>query len=327
MNEMIGHEREISWLKAAMKQNRLAHAYLFTDANQVKTKQLAIQLAKTINCEKGGTDSCDTCTTCVQIEHGNHPDVLTIQPEGAYIKIDQVRNIQETFRYRAPNHITRVLIIESAERMRVETANSLLKFLEEPISPMVAILMTDKKERILPTIQSRCQWVRFSSSKNEQSYEKYRELGFSPNGAKLLSELKYREELEEHSPQELDELVRNISRWSDLFVLKDEAALLDVQVGWLGDACTQGKVKSILELLLICLKENIRKGSTHFFPQQQSVHNTKESDLLLALENVLIASRLVQKAEIADQAVLEQMVIATEEGRKSKQDDWHLIVM
>ncbi|WP_245596727.1 hypothetical protein [Shimazuella kribbensis] len=327
MNEMIGHEREINWLQAAMKQKRLAHAYLFTDNNQVKTKQLAIQLAKTINCEQGDTDACDTCTTCVQIEHGNHPDVLTIQPDGAYIKIDQVRNMQETFRYRAPDHITRVLIIESADRMRVETANSLLKFLEEPISPMVAILLTDKKERILPTIQSRCQWVRFSSLPAHIQQQKFIDDGFDQTTAHLLSQMQYRDELLQLESQEIEQIFQNLITWSKALLTGDESALLDVQVGWIANELEQGRIHSLIEILLIWLKEWMKKEIAIFTEHRSLRMRVKEENVMLAIDNALIASRLLHKMEISNQAVWEQMVIATQEMRKSKQDDWHMIIM
>ncbi|MCH5584304.1 DNA polymerase III subunit delta' [Shimazuella sp. AN120528] len=322
MKDMVGQERVVRWLQSSVRQNRLAHAYLFTALHMDEPIRMAIQLAKTLNCEKKDIDACDSCSTCIQIEHGNHPDVVKIQPDGAYIKIDQVRAVQASFRYRASNHITRILIIESAEKMRLETANSLLKFLEEPISPMVAILITDKKERILPTIQSRCQWVRFSPPSVHKQMEQYVGAGFTSADAQLLASLKYKEELNALSSLEFRDLLGKLNNWCHDFVTGNDSALLEVQVGWLADVCAQGQVKSVLELLLICLREKLTK-QTHYFSQK----NESESATTLAMENVLIASRLVQKTEVSSPAVLEQMVIATQEKRKSKPDDWRLIVI
>lgn len=331
MRDVVGQERVVSWLQSAMEQKRLAHAYLFTDSNIMQIKQMAIELAKVLNCEQGGSDACDTCPTCIQIEHGNHPDVVAIQPDGAYIKIDQVRAVQATFRYRAPDQIRRVLIIEAAEKMRLETANSLLKFLEEPISPMVAILLTDKKERILPTIQSRCQWVRFAKPALNIRQEAYLEKGYDEIVANIIATLKYQHEYSHMKSGEIDQLVGKITDWSRSFLKGDENALLDVQVGWLAEELEQKRGKSFLELLLLWLKELVSRKNQLFLNQhhlqRKICSEIQEKTILLAIDNVLIASRLIQKQEISPSAVLEQMVIATQERRKSKQDDWRLIIL
>jgi DNA polymerase-3 subunit delta' len=331
MRDVVGQERVVRWLQSAFQQKRLAHAYLFTDSHTRYIKKMAVELAKTLNCEQKGLDACDSCPTCIQIEHGNHPDVVSIQPDGSYIKIDQVRAVQATFRYRAPNEIQRVLIIESAEKMRLETANSLLKFLEEPISPMVAILLTNKKERILPTICSRCQWVRFSAPAIHLQQKMFLEEGFHEPVANLLSHLHFRDELVQLESHEIEQNIENLVQWSKAFLTGDESALIDVQVGWLANELEQGRSSSLLELLLIWLKELMNKNSS-FFSKQHSMRekirlSVKENDILVAMDNVLIASRLVHKAEISTSAIWEQMVIATQEKRKSKYDDWRMIVI
>jgi DNA polymerase-3 subunit delta' len=331
MRDVVGQERVAGWLQSAIEQERLAHAYLFTDSNTMEMKQMAIELAKVLNCEKKGRDACDNCSTCVQIKHGNHPDVVTIQPDGTYIKIDQVRAVQAAFRYRASDQIRRVLIIEDAEKMRLETANSLLKFLEEPVSPMVAILLTDKKERILPTIQSRCQWVRFAKSALETKQKWYLEKGYDAAVANLLASLKYQHEYSHLELIEVDELVGKITDWSRSFLKGDDSALLDVQVGWLAEELEQKRGRSFLELLLLWLKELITRKNQllvkQYSLQQKICTEVEEDTILLAMDNVLIASRLMQKQEISPMAVLEQMVVATQERRKSKQDDWRLIIL
>jgi DNA polymerase III subunit delta' len=331
MRDVVGQEQVVGWLQSAVKQKRLAHAYLFTDSNMEQTKQMAIQLAKLLNCEQGGKDACDICSTCIQIEHGNHPDVVAIQPDGAYIKIDQVRAVQATFRYRAPDHIQRVLIIEAAEKMRLETANSLLKFLEEPISPMIAILLTDKKERILPTIQSRCQWVRFTKPELNIRRELFVQKGFDETIANILASLQYQHDYVHLESEEIAQLVEKITNWSQAFLKGDEVALFDVQVGWLVEELELKRGKGLLEILLLWLKELIKRENSLFVNQlslkQKICTEIPEEMILLALENVMIASRLIQKQEISASAILEQMILATQERRKSKQDDWHLIVI
>ena len=79
--------------------------------------------------------------------------MVRIVPEGASIKIEQVRRLQREFAYAAAEAERRVVIIEEAETMTAEAANSMLKFLEEPVTPMVAVLIAEKEDAVLPTIR------------------------------------------------------------------------------------------------------------------------------------------------------------------------------
>jgi DNA polymerase-3 subunit delta' len=331
MKDVLGQERVAKWLQTAFQQGRLAHAYLFTGPDGVQMKQMAIELAKTLNCEQNTEEACNQCPTCLQIEHGNHPDVITLSQDGAYIKMDQVRSMQATFRYRAQENITRVLIIEQAEQMRIETANSLLKFLEEPISPMVAILLSERKERILPTIRSRCGWVRFRPQSTGTLQQMYQQAGFEPIIANLLAHLSTARDLTEMTSQYIEQLVAQLIHWSQDWICREGDALLTLQVGWMAGEVEQGRASCLLELLLLWLREILMK-ETKLFPVQelkriQIAKRVSPEKCLLAMDNVMIASRLLKKAELSALAILEQMVLCTQEGNLSKENDWHLIVI
>ncbi len=330
MKDVFGQERVANWLQMAHQQGRLAHAYLFTGSSAGRMKQMALELAKMINCEHHMDDACDHCATCMQIDHGNHPEIMTISPDGAYIKINQVRAVQTAFRFRAQEGVTRVLIIESAERMRMETANSILKFLEEPISPMIVILLTEKKERVLPTIRSRCGWVRFSPEPLDLLLDRYRQLGFEPVIARLLANLATVEELLELSSEELNQFISQIIDWANDILMGNEDAILQVQVGFIAKEVAQGRAKSVAELLLLWLREAITQEGNLFAEWERETSSTNKitkDKILLAIDNVMIVSRLLQKAELSGQAILEQMVLTTQAGKISTENDWRLIVI
>jgi DNA polymerase-3 subunit delta' len=320
---VAGQTRVTKWLQTAVKQRKLAHAYLFTAEQNTYGKQLALEFAKLINCERHGDDSCDSCPTCIQIAHGNHPEVITLQPDGAYIKIDQVRAVQAAFRYRAAEGITRVLIIEEADQMRLETANSLLKFLEEPVSPMVAMLLTNKKERILPTIRSRCQWVRLTATNKKDN-------AGASTLAKELETVPYHEQWEELSNDELVNMVEKLISWSDELLSGADTALLSVQVGWIAQEIEQGRGHSLLSLFIHWLTTLLHPNDLHFTTYQQQRDKIRrkvsEQTVLLACDNALIASRLAARSEINTVAVWEQFVLATQAGKLSRENDWKLIV-
>jgi DNA polymerase III subunit delta' len=170
---MIVGERRMSWQDCAEQQrvasilhnsilnNRVAHAYLFAGGQGVGKTKIAYQLAKSLLCVSGTGDSCGTCHNCLRIDSGNHPDVHVVSPDGASIKIDQVRGLQKEFSYRAVESSRKVYILQHVDKMTVQAANSLLKFLEEPGSEVTAILLTEHPHQILPTILSRCQSIPF----------------------------------------------------------------------------------------------------------------------------------------------------------------------
>lgn len=86
-------------------------------------------------------------------------DVKVIKSDGMWIKKDQLLDLQSEFNNKAFEGNKKIYIIRSAEKMNVQTANSILKFLEEPVDDIIAILITDNINMLLPTIISRCQVI------------------------------------------------------------------------------------------------------------------------------------------------------------------------
>jgi DNA polymerase-3 subunit delta' len=107
-------------------------------------------------------DACGVCASCTRIARGVHADVLTIAPgETGAIKVDQVRDAIERAGYRPFEGRRRVVIIDEADRILAEAQNALLKTLEEPPSASMFVLVTSRPDLLLPTVQSRCQKLRF----------------------------------------------------------------------------------------------------------------------------------------------------------------------
>lgn len=107
--------------------------------------------------------ACGKCTNCTRIASHNHPDVHLLEPDGASIKIDQVRALKQELSKRGMESDQKVVIIYDAEKMTVQSANSLLKFIEEPEGGLLLLFLTTNPGQILPTIQSRLQPVTFKS--------------------------------------------------------------------------------------------------------------------------------------------------------------------
>lgn len=173
----------------SLRNDRLAHAYLFTGPKGAGKKQMALHLAKSLFCSEKEADACGACLTCRRIESGNHPDVLLLSPDGASIKIDQIRALQKEMAMRAVESHHKVYIIEHVDKMTTQAANSLLKFLEEPPAGVLAVLLTEHSHAILPTILSRCQIVPFSPLSADVITKKLCESGVLPGMAQVASHI------------------------------------------------------------------------------------------------------------------------------------------
>ncbi|UCD72232.1 MAG: DNA polymerase III subunit delta' [Syntrophobacterales bacterium] len=160
--DIIGHDSQIEHLRNAMRNGRVAHAYLFLGKEGIGKKLVALSLAKALNCPHGSEDPCDECRSCLKVEHLNHPDVILVEPQGQWIRIDQIRDLQRELSHRPYEGKRRVCIFSGSDRLRQEAANALLKILEEPPLHTVMILLAANLDLILPTIASRCQKIPFN---------------------------------------------------------------------------------------------------------------------------------------------------------------------
>lgn len=145
--------------------HRLGHAYLFTGPQCVGKTATALAVAKLLNCTAPAHRSapfCGECPSCRKIESGQHPDVLVVdRGEGESIKIHQIRELIGRTQLRSFEANRKVFVIRNAEDLTPESANALLKTLEEPTKDTLLILTTAVPGKSLDTIQSRCQRVYF----------------------------------------------------------------------------------------------------------------------------------------------------------------------
>lgn len=160
--EIKGQEEAVRCLKSAIKNNRIAHAYIFAGPRNSGRSLLAKNFAKALNCADPEDFPCDACASCVKIDKSVHPDVklLTYGGKGGDIIIDEIRKLEREIIFKPYEGRYKVFIIEDAHRMNAAAANSFLKTLEEPPLNSVLILITEKPSDLVPTIASRCQIIR-----------------------------------------------------------------------------------------------------------------------------------------------------------------------
>ncbi|MDI9478354.1 MAG: DNA polymerase III subunit delta' [Halanaerobiaceae bacterium] len=161
--KLLGQENAVRLLKDDLDSGRIHHAYLFTGITGVGKRTLALEFARALFCEKQEGEACGTCLSCRKIEHSNHPDLNSIAiTEGDSIKIEQIRELQRGLAFRPYESKWKLYIIEDADRMTPEAANSLLKTLEEPPHYGIIILLAREAESLLPTIISRCHVIQLN---------------------------------------------------------------------------------------------------------------------------------------------------------------------
>jgi DNA polymerase-3 subunit delta' len=157
---VIGHEWAILNLDRAVTDERPAHAYLISGPPHIGKTTLARSLALALNCRSASsTHPCGQCRSCQLIRASKHPDVQLIEPDGARVKIDQVRALQHDLSLRPVEGRYRAAIFDQFEVATTEAQNALLKTLEEPPDYAVLIILASDPELLLPTIVSRCQQV------------------------------------------------------------------------------------------------------------------------------------------------------------------------
>ena len=148
----------------AIKNNKLSHAYIFDSNGNSDVMDIVLSFVKEIIC-MDITDDNNIKNICKRIDDGNYVDVKVIKSDGMWIKKDQLLDLQSEFNNKAFEGNKKIYIIRSAEKMNVQTANSILKFLEEPVDDIIAILITDNINMLLPTIISRCQVIKLNKKK------------------------------------------------------------------------------------------------------------------------------------------------------------------
>lgn len=196
LKEVIGQKVAQEILSQALKKNRLANTYLFYGPPGVGKFLLAWRLAQALLCEKPSENlsACETCPSCLKVAQLRHPDCYLVFPHPSSDKPKEVQEYQDYFRqakigepyqlveysrpinisadkirflkeqiYRMPFQSERkIVIIEQAESMRSDSTNLLLKIFEEPPGDTVLILTTAQIDRLLPTVVSRSQKIRFA---------------------------------------------------------------------------------------------------------------------------------------------------------------------
>jgi len=193
-DQVIGQKAVVQTLKNAIKNNRLAHGFIFSGMRGVGKTTVARLLAKSLNCAQGPTqEPCQECESCVNIQQGRSVDVMEI--DGASnTSVDDVRELQEGIQYKPLHSRYKVIIIDEFHMLSKSAFNALLKTLEEPPEDTFFVLATTELHKVPATIVSRCQTFEFKKisfkeiSSHLEEITKKEGISISNYGIRLISE-------------------------------------------------------------------------------------------------------------------------------------------
>ncbi|MDD3187391.1 MAG: hypothetical protein PHD02_02835 [Bacilli bacterium] len=157
----------------SIKKNRVSHAYIIESNGNRDINKFALAFSKYLFCpwHYVNLDLCKDCKLCQMIDSNNFIELKIIKPNGLWIRKEQLEELQKEFNNKSLFGNKRIYIIQDADRMNIQAANSLLKFLEEPKDNLVAILLVENIFQLLPTIVSRCQILSMNFAKEQNMVE------------------------------------------------------------------------------------------------------------------------------------------------------------
>ncbi|TDQ34250.1 DNA polymerase III subunit delta' [Aureibacillus halotolerans] len=312
-------------LTSSMRRSRLSHAYVFQGPQGAKKEDTAMVFAMSLFCHhKTGVEPCGSCPDCKRVRSGNHPDLHVLSPDGASIKIDQIRALQKEFTYTSMEAGYKFYMIRQAHLLTVQAANSLLKFLEEPGQQTIAVLLTDRPSRLLDTIISRCQCISFQPVSMDALTAELVEAGAGALKAHLASALTQDVQAAlRMTEEEWFATARNV-------VIQLEKAIADhsgealaiVQEDWVPLAKDMENPSLLFDILLLWYRDllMVHSGQTNrlFFPDQQEClerQSLRQSKAKTAAHvAVILETKRHLEANANMQLLVEQLVFRLQEG-------------
>jgi len=290
--DIAGNSHVKKVLRIALKKKRIPNSLLFSGPDGVGKRDMAVALAKAMNCLKKGDDACESCTVCRAIQGRRFPDVLEIESSGDVIKIEQMREVKQLAYLMPMVGKKRIFIVDDAEKMSEEAANSLLKILEEPPLFSHIILITQNPFLMLETIKSRCQVLNFSRISRGEIERILIERGDPEEKAKIIA-LLARGNLEQASSLNWEEVqTKREQAWQFLLSLlkKEETSRFLKSYGYSQRSVVREDLEQTLEIFssfcrdFVLIKE---RGDRNLLLNPDFEEEIRRAEELLSLEQSL----------------------------------------
>lgn len=198
-------------LSNSLKKNKLSHAYIIETNGNQDGFYFARAFAKSLLCPSNKTNNleCENCNQCQVINENNFIELEIIKTEEMWIKKEKLIELQKNFNFKPIIGKYKVYIIKDADKIKENLANTLLKFIEEPAEGVMAILITENKNKILKTILSRCQIISL-----QKTNDNVNDINKMFETEKLLTAIKFINYLETNG---LETILNSKSLFLDVF--------------------------------------------------------------------------------------------------------------
>ena len=307
-------------LQNSIVKDRVAHAYLFEGDKGTRKKEVSILYAKSLLCENRiEGKACENCSNCRRINHGNHPDLHLVEPDGLSIKKEQIKQLQEEFSKTGVESKKKIYIIVHADKMTPNAANSLLKFLEEPLADATAILITENIHRILPTILSRCQTISFKPLPKEELTAQLLEAGIQPHLAALAANLTnhYEEAVEICQNEWFAQARLIVLKLYEVLQNSPFQAMVKIQEDFVQHFKEKDQVDRALDLLLLIYKDLLQiqlgKEEQLVYPDQKEKWKSNalqvSTNRLSTNMTAILESKRKLNANMNSQLLVEQLML------------------
>ena len=311
------HIRQWQQLQRQRQDQRLSHALLLSGAAGLGKREFADALAGSLLCQQpdGEGRACGQCSACKLMQAGTHPDLLQLEPESAdkAIKVDDIRELSRALVLTSQMGGHKVAVIQLADNMNLNAANSLLKTLEEPTEGSILLLVSSRPHRLPITIRSRCQSIVFHSPDRQQALSWLKEQGCAEpenllalaHGSPLLALQQADESLQEPRKQLLEALLPGRQRPAPTRAAEALAKwpldhLLGTLYDWIGD--------------LIRWRQGVHNGLVNLDRQAQLEQLAPQVSLpaLYAYLDEVVRLRRVQTIPLNAQLLWEDLLISWE---------------
>ena len=277
-------------LLQSFQNQKIPHAFLLVGKN---VSLPAHFIAKSLICEDDIL-ACDQCNECRRIDEHNYGDFIYYNGQDETIKKPQIEYIQDQFSKSALEGKAKIYLMENIENSTSEAMNSLLKMLEEPTAGIYAIFTCQNLNRVLPTIQSRCQVIQLLPSSQKMLREELKKADIAQDDVNILAELftsydECKEYIESESFEKLKEEVYHFI--DDLYFHRDNL-IINVQTHLLKEFSDKKNIQFFLNMLVLALRDlfHVKHSMNLTYPSFKSLYdriNDQEENIIQKIDLIL----------------------------------------
>ena len=277
-------------LLQSFQNQKIPHAFLLVGKNASLPAHF---IAKSLICEDDIL-ACDQCNECRRIDEHNYGDFIYYNGQDETIKKPQIEYIQDQFSKSALEGKAKIYLMENIENSTSEAMNSLLKMLEEPTAGIYAIFTCQNLNRVLPTIQSRCQVIQLLPSSQKMLREELKKEDISQDDVNIPAELftsydECKEYIESESFEKLKEEVYHFI--DDLYFHRDNL-IINVQTHLLKEFSDKKNIQFFLNMLVLALRDlfHVKHSMNLTYPSFKSLYdriNDQEENIIQKIDLIL----------------------------------------